>query len=524
MAKLRFILGDHLTRSVAALRDIDPDQDIVLMAEVGSESTIVGFHKQKLVFIYAAMRHFAASLRAEGINVDYVKLDSKSNTQSLEGELERALKRHKTFDAVVVTEPGAWRVRDMMNGWERRLKVKIEVREDDRFLCRHDAFQSWAAPRKSLRMEYFYREMRKKTGLLMAGDAPEGGQWNFDAENREALPPDYVPPERLRFTPDAETSTVIELVRDRYGKNFGDLEPFQWAVTREDALRALDHFVETALPGFGTFQDAMRTGEPFLHHGLLSPYINVGLLTADEVCRAAERAYYQGDVPLNAAEGFIRQIIGWREYVRGIYWWKMPDYGSTNALGAKRDMPWFYWSGKTNMNCLKQAIGDTSRHAYAHHIQRLMVTGNFALLAGIEPSQIEAWYLAVYIDAFDWVELPNVHGMVMFADGGLLASKPYAASGAYINRMSDYCGECRYSPKTKTGDKACPITLLYWNFLVENRRKLQSNPRMKMPYRNLDRMDPKDLENLQARAQGFLEHLSATADDEDDEQQMSMDL
>lgn len=523
MAKLRFILGDHLSRNVAALQDIDPKTDIVLMAEVGSESTVVGFHKQKLVFIYSAMRHFAQALRDEGIMVDYVPLDAEGNTQNLETELARALQRHKV-DGVVVTEPGAWRVRDMMAGWRTRLGLPVEIREDARFVCSHDRFRNWAEPRKSLRMEFFYRDMRRATGLLMAGEAPEGGQWNFDSENREPLPADYAPPARLRFEPDAETNAVIELVRTRYAKNFGDLEPFEWAVTRQDALKALDHFIETALPGFGTYQDAMKTGEPFLHHGLLSPYLNVGLLTADEVCRAAERAYYQGDVPLNAAEGFIRQVIGWREYVRGIYWWKMPDYASTNDLGAGRDLPWFYWSGKTQMNCMAQAIGDTARHAYAHHIQRLMVTGNFALLAGIEPAQIEAWYLAVYIDAFDWVELPNVHGMVMFADGGLLASKPYAASGAYINRMSDYCGNCRYSPKTKEGDKACPITLLYWNFLVENRQKLQSNPRMKMPYRNLDRMDAADIARIQARATGFLDRLSPTEDEPDIEPQMRLDI
>lgn len=523
MARLRFILGDHLSRKIATLRDVDANTDIVLMAEVGSESTVVGFHKQKLVFIYSAMRHFAQSLREEGLTVDYVKLDADGNTQNLRDELARALQRHKV-DSVVVTEPGAWRVREMMDGWQSRLGVPVDIREDDRFVCSHDRFRTWAEPRKSLRMEFFYREMRRDTGLLMAGEAPEGGQWNFDAENREPLPADYTSPERLRFKPDSQTSEVIELVRSRYDKNFGDLEPFEWAVTREDAVKALDHFIEEVLPGFGTYQDAMKTGEPFLNHGLLSPYLNVGLLSADEVCRAAERAYYQGDVPLNAAEGFIRQVIGWREYVRGIYWWKMPDYAGTNNLGATRDLPWFYWSGKTSMNCMAQAIGDTAAYAYAHHIQRLMVTGNYALLAGIEPAQIEAWYLAVYIDAFDWVELPNVHGMVMFADGGLLASKPYAASGAYINRMSDYCAGCQYSPKTKEGDKACPITLLYWNFLVENRQKLQNNPRMKMPYRNLDRMDAKAIANIQARAQGFLERLSATENEQDLEPQLRLDL
>jgi len=508
MAKLRFILGDHLSRNLASLRDIDKDHDIVLMAEVGGESTIVGFHKQKLVLIYSAMRHFAEALRAEGITVDYVSLDCPNNTQSLDGELKRALNRHDV-ETVVVTEPGAWRVRALMDKWEQNLGVPVEIREDDRFICSHERFSAWANGRKSLRMEFFYREMRRETGLLMTDSGPEGGQWNLDAENRSPLPPGHRAPERLRFSPDAETRRVIGLVRERYPDNFGEIEPFSWAVTRHDALRALDHFIAAALPGFGTYQDAMKSGEPFLHHGLLSAYLNIGLLGAEEVCAAAQRAYYAGDAPLNAAEGFIRQVLGWREYVRGIYWWKMPDYAQTNFLGAQRDLPWFYWSGETDMNCLANAIDDTRRHAYAHHIQRLMVTGNFALLAGIEPRQIEAWYLAVYIDAFDWVELPNVHGMVMFADGGLLASKPYAASGAYINRMSDYCAGCRYSPKVKDGENACPITLLYWNFLIENRRVLQANPRMAMAYRNLDRMDASAVQGMQQRATRFLDGLNA---------------
>jgi deoxyribodipyrimidine photolyase-related protein len=523
MAKLRFILGDHLSRRVATLKDIDPASDIVLMAEVGAESTVVGFHKQKLVFIYSAMRHFAAALQAEGIRVDYVRLEDDGNTQNLEGELARAIERHEV-EGVVVTEPGAWRVREMMHGWGQRLGLPVEICDDDRFLASHDRFASWASDRKSLRMEFFYREMRRATGLLMEGSSPIGEQWNFDAENRQSLPQGYRPPERLRFEPDAETRDVIEMVRRRYPQNFGALEPFEWAVTREDALAALDHFIAHALPGFGTYQDAMKTGEPFLHHGLVSPYLNVGLLTADEVCAAAERAYFAGNAPLNAVEGFIRQVIGWREYVRGIYWLKMPDYARSNDLGATRDLPWFYWSGKTRMNCLAQAIGDTHRHAYAHHIQRLMVTGNFALLAGIEPAQIEAWYLAVYIDAFDWVELPNVHGMVMFADGGLLASKPYAASGAYIDRMSDYCSGCFYSPKTRQGERACPITLLYWNFLIANRQKLAGNRRMAMPYRNLDRMDAATRHDIETRARRFLDGLSATVDEEDAEPQMRLDL
>jgi deoxyribodipyrimidine photolyase-related protein len=523
MTTLRFILGDQLSRSIAALQNINKERDVVLMAEVGGESTIVGFHKQKLVLIYSAMRHFAQALRSEGIRVDYVNLDAQGNTQTLIGELARACQRHMPT-SVVVTEPGAWRVRNEMNDWSAATGCPVEIREDTRFLCSHDRFRQWAEGRKELRMEFFYREMRRSTGLLITGNNPEGGQWNYDTDNREPLPDDRLIPTRERFEPDEITRGVIELVRERYGKNFGALEPFGWAVTREDALAALDHFIADCLPNFGRFQDAMQSGEPFLYHAILSPYLNTGLLLPDEVCAAAERAFYDGSAPLNAVEGFIRQIIGWREYIRGVYWLRMPEYGTTNALGAKRDLPWFYWSGETEMNCMAQAIGATKEHAYAHHIQRLMVTGNFALLAGIAPAQVEEWYLAVYIDAYDWVELPNTHGMVMFADGGLMASKPYAASGAYINRMSDYCGPCRYKPSVKAGPDACPFNYLYWNFLLENRPALGRNPRLRMPYRNLDRMEPERQQEIMRDSRTFLASLVKAQDILPASEQLSLDV
>ena len=523
MTTLRFILGDQLSRSVSALDGIDKTTDVVLMAEVGGESTIVGFHKQKLVLIYSAMRHFAQELRDEGIKVDYVTLDAEDNTQSLVGELERACQRHRP-DQIVVTEPGARRVRDSMNNWSAEVDCPVEIREDNRFLCSHDSFRHWAEGRKELRMEFFYREMRRATGLLMAGNNPEGSRWNYDEDNREPLLEDRVLPERERFTPDTVTQQVIALVGERFGNNFGALEPFGWAVTRADALRALDHFIADCLPSFGRFQDAMQAGEPFLYHAILSPYLNLGLLLPREICAAAERAFYDGSAPLNAVEGFIRQILGWREYIRGVYWLLMPGYAATNALGATRDLPWFYWSGETSMNCMAQALQATMQHAYAHHIQRLMVTGNFALLAGIAPAQIEEWYLAVYIDAYDWVELPNTHGMVMFADGGLMASKPYAASGAYINRMSDYCARCRYKPSVKSGPDACPFNYLYWNFLLENRATLSRNLRLRMTYRTLDRMPPARQQEIMRDARTFLENLVDSRDLLSPPEQLSLGL
>ncbi len=341
----------------------------------------------------------------------------------------------------------------------------------------------------------------------MADGQPEGGQWNFDQENRKALPKGFRPPERLRFQPDAVTREVLQLVEARFGDHFGTLDGFGWGVTRADALRALKHFVADCLPGFGDVQDAMKADADFLNHAVISPYLNAGLLTAAEVSVAAEEAWRKGRAPLNAVEGFIRQVIGWREFIRGVYWTRMPGYAATNHLGARRKLPWFYWSGETEMNCLRDCVRSTRENAYAHHIQRLMVLGNFALLAGIDPAEVEEWFLVVYADAYEWVELPNVHGMALFADGGVFGSKPYAASGAYIDRMSDYCDGCAYDPKLKAGPKACPFNYLYWNFLAENEAKLARNPRMAMPYRTLGAMDVKRRTEIAEDSRRFLAGL-----------------
>ena len=495
---LRLVLGDQLSRGLSSLKDIDPKKDHVLMVEVHDETTYVKHHKQKIVLILAAMRHFADELKHEGLSVTYVKLEDKENTGSFTGEIARAIKILKP-EKIIVTEPGEYRVRAVMEEWQAQFKLPIEIRDDDRFFATPFEFSQWAAPRKELRMEFFYREMRKKSGLLMQGKEPEGGQWNYDSENRKALSSKEKIPDRLRFKPDTVTKDVIDLVARRFADHPGRLESFGWPVTRKQALKALDHFINDCLPRFGDVQDAMKGGEPFLFHALLAPALNCGLLLPLEICRAAERAYHQGHAPLNAVEGFIRQILGWREYVRGLYWHVMPDYAQSNALEATRPLPAFYWTGDTEMNCLRQCVNDTMDNAYAHHIQRLMVLGNFALLAGIRPSDVEDWFLAVYADAYEWVELPNVHGMALYADGGLLASKPYAASGAYIDRMSDYCSSCRFSPKAKEPERLCPFTPLYWAFLERNRARLSRNPRLFMPYRSLDSM----AEGLRAR------HLAA---------------
>ena len=500
MTTLRIVLGDQLTRGLSSLRD-HASGDIVLMMEVAEEATYVKHHKQKLVLIFAAMRHFADALRGDGLVVDYVRLDDPANTGSFTSEVTRAIARHKP-SRILVTEPGEWRVMQMMKGWG------AEILGDDRFFATPASFAAWAANRKQLRMEFFYRDMRRLSGLLMEGDEPAGGQWNFDHDNRKSLPKGVTPPKRRRFAPDAITREVMAMVAQRFPDHFGDLDPFGWAVTRADALEALDHFIAACLPNFGDYQDAMKQGDAFLYHSVISPYLNIGLLTPREVCEAAEQAWRREEAPLNAVEGFIRQILGWREYVRGLYWLKMPDYAETNFLEARRPLPAFFWTGRTELNCLAQAIGDTQRHAYAHHIQRLMVTGNFALLVGLDPAEVERWYLLVYADAFEWVELPNTHGMALFADGGVMASKPYAASGAYIDRMSDYCDGCRFKPDVKLGPKACPFNYLYWDFLIRNEAKLKSNPRMAMPYRTLAKMEDERKADITRHAQTFLDALT----------------
>ncbi len=506
MTTLRLVMGDQLSRNVSALADLDPALDIVLMVEVEEEATHVPHHPQKIVLVLSAMRHFAERLREQGVNVDYVALDDPDNTSSFPGEVRRALSRH-AVDRIVLTEPSEWRVMEMVRGWPGLFGRPVEIRDDDRFLCSHQRFAEWAEGRKTLRMEFFYREMRRETGWLVRQGKPEGGRWNFDPENRKALPRGHVVPERLRFEPDEITRAVIALVASRFHDHFGDLDGFGWAVTRADAQAALAHFIECGLPGFGDFQDAMKQGEDFLYHSLLSPYLNIGLLEPREVCEAALEAHSRGAAGLAAVEGFIRQILGWREFVRGIYWLRMPKYAQSNHFNASRPLPALYWTAKTDMRCMHEVVEGTRRNAYAHHIQRLMVTGNFALLAGIAPAQVESWYLAVYADAFEWVELPNTHGMALHADGGVLGSKPYAASGAYIQRMSDYCSRCAYNPKLKLGKGACPFNYLYWNFLIANEETLGSNPRMAMPYRNLRRMTAERRDTIVRESRDFLAAL-----------------
>jgi deoxyribodipyrimidine photolyase-related protein len=488
MRHIRFIFGDQLDHQLATLKDIDKKSDIVFMCEVMGEITYVKHHKQKIVFVLSAMRHFAEELREKGINVHYVKFDDLDNTGSFTGELQRAIDFIKP-DVVTLTEPSEYRVKQMISEWKSSVSVPLNILADNRFLITPHEFARWAEDKKQMRMEYFYRYMRKKYNILLDNcGEPLGGKWNFDKENRQSIPETVKIPKRLKNKVDAVTQDLINTVNIKFADHFGSLDHYNWAVTRKGALACLDYFIEHLLPNFGEYQDAMSIQQAFLFHSTLSPYLNFGLLNPLEVILKAEAGYHDKHAELNAVEGFIRQILGWREYVRGIYWLKMPDYAAENYLEAKRDLPWFYWSGETDMNCMREVIQQTSDHAYSHHIQRLMVTGNFALLTGIDPVQICEWYLIVYADALDWVELPNTLGMAIFGDGGLLASKPYAASGKYIDKMSNFCEGCVYDPAIQIGENACPFNALYWDFLVRNHAKLGGNQRLVYPYATWKKM------------------------------------
>lgn len=503
--RLCLVLGDQLSFDLASLRELDAERDAVLMVEVREEARHVPHHPQKIVLIFSAMRHFASALQQQGICVHYVCLDDPLNSGSVPGELLRWQSLLQP-EEVHLTECGDWRLEQSI----RDCGLPVQWHSDRRFLCSRDEFSSWAKDKKQLRMEFFYREMRRKSGLLMNSDgSPSGEQWNFDADNRKALPKGVAAPYPARFSADAITQQVLQLVREHFANHYGAIDTFDYPVTHADARALWEYFLDYGLAAFGDYQDAMASDEPFLFHARISAALNIGLLDVRQLCQDVESAYFSGRIKLNAAEGFIRQLIGWREYVRGVYWLKMPDYAGGNVFGNTRPLPEFYWTGKTRMNCMQQAIGQSLEYAYAHHIQRLMVTGNFALLAGIAPAEICEWYLAIYMDAFDWVELPNTLGMVMHADGGYLGSKPYCASGQYINRMSDYCRSCVYKVTESTADNACPFNALYWHFIMRHDDQLRSNQRMGMTYKNLDRLAESKRKALWQRGQMLLAKLDA---------------
>ncbi len=512
LQNLILILGDQLDEHSAAFDGFDPKQDAIWMAEVAHESEKVWVSKPRIAIFLAAMRHFRDALCKRGWrvfyraltdkNADWSGLPDKGNPgETFALQLAWTIAQSRPAKLIVV-EPGEWSVREELMAAASAAGVPLEIRTDRHFLCDAVEFAAHADGRKQLRMEFFYREMRQKTGVLMDDGKPAGGEWNFDHENRESFGkdgPGLLPAPR-RFLPDKTTREVLTMVSARFAKHPGELDHFDWPVTAAEAREALDDFIAHRLPDFGRWEDAMWSGEPWLYHSRLSAALNLKLLDPREVLAAAESAWRKKRAPIASVEGFIRQILGWREFVRGIYWRFMPGYLERNTLAADQPLPPFYWTGETEMNCLRHALRQTLDHGYAHHIQRLMVTGLFSLLVGVRPREIHAWYLSVYVDAVEWVELPNTLGMSQYADGGVMASKPYIASGKYIQRMSNYCTGCRFDPAERTGPRACPFTTLYWDFLLRHEAVLAKNPRIVMQVRNLKRLRDDEKAAIQAQA------------------------
>jgi deoxyribodipyrimidine photolyase-related protein len=493
-----------LNADSSAFDGFDETHDLVWMAEATSESTHVWSHKARIAIFISAMRHFRDLLYSRGWRLDYARLDDTSPPPSLEEGLIRALKTYHP-KRIVMVRPGTWRICATFTSIATQSGIPLELRPDLHFMTGLDEFNEFLSGRKQPRMEHFYRIIRRKTGILMDNSKPLGDTWNYDSSNRQSFgktgPGDI--PSPSGFPPDEITSSVCSLVMNRFPDHPGCLATFDWPVTREQALLAVDDFISNRLKQFGPYQDAMWTNEPFLFHSRLSSSLNLKLLTPRDVITRTMKAFQSEGLPLPSVEGFIRQIIGWREFVRGIYWASMPEYINNNFLDASLHLPEFYWTGETDMACMRHTIRQTLEYSYAHHIQRLMVTGLFALLLGVSPDEVHQWYLAVYVDAVEWVEVPNTVGMSQFADGGIMASKPYIASGNYISRMSNYCDSCRYDPRVRTGDIACPFTVLYWDFLDRHAAKLLRNQRMRIQLNNLGRISNDELKSIRKKAEAI---------------------
>jgi deoxyribodipyrimidine photolyase-related protein len=504
MRRLNLILGDQLDRHSLLFNDVDSDIDCFWMAEVREESTHVWSHKQRIALFLSSMRHFAEELREQKLPLIYQALKDH-HFESLAEALADTLQKEKPQEVCFVT-PGDYRVTESLVNTCKQYQVPFKQLNDQHFLSTPQEFKQWAEGKKQLRLEYWYRELRKKYQILMEDEKnPLGGQWNYDQSNRKAFKkegPQNIP-STISWEEDKTTQAVIELVNEEYPDHPGELITLYWSVTPQQAQQALERFFDHCLDNFGDYQDAMWTDEPFLNHSLISSALNLKLLHPLQVIQTAEKHHRENGAPLAAVEGFIRQILGWREYVRGLYWLHMPDWVEMNALNAKQSLPNFYWTGDTEMTCLHHSIKQTLKYGYAHHIQRLMVTGLFSLLYGVDPKQIHQWYLAIYVDAVEWVELPNTLGMSQYADNGIMASKPYIASGNYINKMSNYCKKCRFNPAKAIGEDACPFTTLFWDFLDTHADTFKSNPRMGFMLKNLERKTEADIQQIKAQAISF---------------------
>jgi deoxyribodipyrimidine photolyase-related protein len=485
---LFLILGDQLDPTLMMFNRFDTEKDAIWMAEVPAESTHVWFQKARITFFLSAMHHYAQAREKEGKTIHDKHLEDRGNQSDFATALRSAASKLKPAK-LLMTEPGEWRVKEELLCAAKETGTASKVFSDRHFIPSKRAFQEHAQGRKQFRMEYFYRKMRKNTGVLMDGLKPLGGKWNLDTENRKTFGkkgPEAIHPPRS-FPPDAITAEVMDIVNKRFHDHPGHLHDFDWPVTPVQGQKALKDFVDNRLSFFGTYQDVMWADQPYLYHSRLSAAVNLKLLSPLAVIQDAERAFQEKKAPLNATEGFIRQILEWREYARGISWHFMPDYLHMNALNATLPLPAFYWTAETDMHFLHQVIAQTLRYGYAHRIHRLMVTGLFALLLGVKPQEVQKWYLAIYVDVVEWLELPNTLGMSQYADGGIMASKPYVATGKYIQRRSNYCSICRYDPSLSTGYGACPFTILYWDFLIRHEAILKNNARMGLQLRNLRR-------------------------------------
>ena len=507
MRNLVIVFGDQLDVGSSAF-GFERAQDAVLMMEVEEEAAYVPQHKLRLIYFFSAMRHFRDELRDRGREVYYTALEDEGNRGNFAAEIARQLRALRP-ETVVATQPGDYRVEQVLRRTAESADFRLEIREDRHFLCRSEDFVSFAEDRNRLLLETFYRRMRRRHEVLMHGDDPVGGRWNYDKENRASFGrrgPGNIP--APFFPRDATTLEVTTMVGRRFASHPGRLDTFDYPVTRDGARTALADFVAHRLPNFGHFQDAMTTGHPYLYHSRLSCVLNLHLLDPREAIEAAVAAFHADRAPINSTEGFVRQILGWREYVRGVYWWKMPEYAEMNALDADLPMPAFMWTAETDMNCVRHSVRQVIDHAYAHHIQRLMVSGQLAMLLGVRPYDVHRWHLSMFIDAIDWVSLPNTLGMSQFGDGGLVGTKPYAASGNYIDRMSDYCEGCRFDPKEATGDRACPFTTLYWDFLARNERRIRHSRQMTFQLKNLARKSEGERRAIFARAEALKAELT----------------
>jgi deoxyribodipyrimidine photolyase-related protein len=505
---LRLILGDQLHENHSWFTDVDPET-VYLIAELRSETDYVCHHIQKVACIFAAMRSFAAMLSSKGHRVIYQRI-TDNDAKGTFGDLLRYYVDILRPSMVQVMQADEWRVDQHLEEVARSLPVPLEVVSSEHFLTERDELQRMFPGKKTWRMETFYRRMRQRYNVLMVGDQPYGGVWNLDSDNRQ--PWKGTPSVPTNYPVVNDLSDVVRDIQAAGVRTMGTVQPSNvpWPVTRLQAQSVLQWFITSCLPYFGPYQDAMTMKSEMLFHSRISFALNIKLLHPLEVIRAVETAFHHQQsnypIPLSSAEGFIRQILGWREYVRCVYWASMPDYASMNVLQHVAKLPRWFWTGETSMACVRSAIESSLNNAYAHHIQRLMITGNIALLLGCNPSAVDAWYLGIYIDAFEWVEMPNTRGMSQFADGGAMASKPYVSSAAYIQRMSDYCTSCSYNPKKRIGDGACPFTSLYWEFHERNRDVLGRNHRLMMVYRTLDAMHPEERTALMNQARYYREN------------------